>query len=265
MPTGPGYNPARRNRNIGTAAQGHGADNRLTIPWPANEERVRYETLGAHRRLKVMVQGVEMLFVVEANSGGCVHPCSVADVVEILKGLPRTDWSDLAAIVLRQPRRKERILSPVWGRFAYSASLGARGRPLFALGPTVFLEAVDLARPIEWSVGLDPEDQQELERLAADGHAVRREGGRWRIEVTAASARATQLYRTLPHEIGHHVDWLTKVERAPAGVGTWEEREEAFFARPRQEREAFAHRYAETAMKGPRAAGFVPFEPLTDA
>lgn len=265
MASGPGYNPTRRNRNIGTAAQGHGADNRLTIPSPTTESRVWYETLGPHRRQKVMVQGAEMLFVVETNSGGCIHPCSIADVVEILTALPRTDWSGLAAIVLRQPKRKERIVSPSWGRFAYFGSLGMRGRAAFADGPMVFLEAIDASRPLEWSVGLDPEDQAELDRLVADGHDVRRESGRWRIEISAASARATQLYRTLPHEIGHYVDWLTKVERASADLGTWDEREAAFFARPRQEREAFAHRYAEAVLRGPREAGFVPFEPKADA
>ena len=28
-----GWNPVRRNRNIGTAAPGHGENNRLVIPW----------------------------------------------------------------------------------------------------------------------------------------------------------------------------------------------------------------------------------------
>lgn len=41
----PGWNPTKRNRNIGTKKQGHGRDNRLVIPqaWP--EDRIFWEVL----------------------------------------------------------------------------------------------------------------------------------------------------------------------------------------------------------------------------
>lgn len=257
--------PARRNRNIGTAKQGHGVDNRLVIPWPSSEERIWYAMLGSHQRIRVPIAGYEMLFVVEENHGGCVHACSVADIARLLENLPRTDWEGLAAIVLRQPTRKARILAPVWGRFAYSADLGPAGRSSFCRGPMVFIEAVDPSKPIVWSSGLSPDGRAELARLAADGHGVEQAGSRWIVTPSLEAVRATQLYRTLPHEIGHHVDWLEKVERAPAdGPDDWDARESAFFARPREEREAFAHRYADDAGERLRRFGITPFAPLAD-
>ncbi|MGR4866168.1 hypothetical protein [Caulobacter sp. LARHSG274] len=255
--------PTRRNRNIGTAKQGHGADNRLVVPWPSSEERVWYAMLGPHQRFRIPIAGYEMLFVVEENHGGCVHACSAADIARMLEHLPRSDWGGLAAIVLRQPKRKERILRPAWGRLSYHAGLGRQGRPSFCEGPMVFIEAVDLSRPIEWSASLGPESQAELSRLSADGHDVRQVGSRWVVTPSLEAVRATQLYRTLPHEIGHHVDWLEKVERIPAsGPDDWDAREAAFFARPREEREAFAHRYADAANERLRRFGLIPFAPL---
>ena len=40
-----GWNPVRRNRNFGTAKHGHGQDNELTIPQPADTLRSFYERL----------------------------------------------------------------------------------------------------------------------------------------------------------------------------------------------------------------------------
>lgn len=219
--------------------------------------------LGPHRRLRIPIAGHEVLFVVEENHGGCIHACSVADVAQMLAHLPRTDWEGLAAIVLRQPKRKERILRPAWGRMAYHASLGHQGKPSFCEGAIVFIEAVDVSKPIAWSASLGPDGQTELARLAADGHEVEQVGSRWVVTPSLGAVRATQLYRTLPHEIGHHVDWLTKVVRASADDPIdWDAREAAYFARSREEREAFAHRYADEAAERLRRFGLIPFAPL---
>ena len=48
---------------------------------------------------------------------------------------------------------------------------------------------------------------RELDRLRADGHSVRLDRRHWLIEPNAAALRHTQLFRTLLHEIGHHVDY----------------------------------------------------------
>jgi hypothetical protein len=107
--------------------------------------------------------------------------------------------------------------------------------------------------------------REELERLRADGHEIRRDGRHYRIAATPESARATQLFRTLLHEIGHWVDYVEKVQNAPeAGKA-----DDAllFFARPLAERESFAHRNAETTRAHLIRFGIIPFHrivPLGD-
>jgi hypothetical protein len=107
-----------------------------------------------------------------------------------------------------------------------------------------------------------PNDRAELERLRADGHMITRQRHRFRIESELASVRNTQLYRTLLHEIGHWVDWLEKVIR-PAlhelGFESEERLKEAYFRRPAQERESFAHKYADRTRGCLTETGAIPF------
>ncbi|WP_405564755.1 hypothetical protein [Polaribacter sp. Asnod6-C07] len=44
-------NPTRRNRNIGTAKQGYGQDNKLVVPYPAVE--MKYSRSRSHRTERV--------------------------------------------------------------------------------------------------------------------------------------------------------------------------------------------------------------------
>jgi len=135
----------------------------------------------------------------------------------------------------------------------YSTSL-ARG-----YGPAIFIEAQGIT--LRWILPLSqrPEDEQELERLRDDGHRVTRERKGWRIDSSSDSIRATQLYRTLLHEIGHHVDRLQHSSL------TLPESDDRFFARPHLEREAAAHRYADEWASRLRRSDVIPFKPIIDA
>lgn len=251
-------NATRRNRNIGTAKQGHGRDNALVIPdrfgglhW--------LDRIGDCHVEERIVANRTVRFVIEENAFHCVHPCTVADVVHMLESLPQSDWSGLDTFVFRQPTRKQLILAPVWGSLLYYAEIStAKGRPI-AKGPTIFLDAIEPDKTIIWSKSLDPDDSRELERLEGDGHEVRREGRKYHITVSATSARATQLYRTLLHEVGHWFDWLSKVEEPASRGEDWVELERKYFARPNSEREAFAHRYADSQRALLAANGVIPF------
>jgi len=206
------------------------------------------------------------MFVVEENHGACVHACTIEDIRHVLTNIPLTDWEGLDTFVLRQPTRKQRLLRPVWGRMFYCADLGLPGRRAIRLGPAIMLEAVDCSAKFKWLSALDPDDQAELERLKNDGHRINREGHHFTFTMTPTAVRATQLYRTLLHEIGHWVDYLEKVERpAKAGAGQYEELSEAYFRRPNQEREAFAHRYADATRERLMKFGVLPFDPITSA
>lgn len=201
-----------------------------------------------------------MQFVIETNALGCVHSCTVSDVLRILEALPQSNLVGLRTFVFRQPTRKQLVLSPVWGRLLYDSEISTANGKILATGPVIFLDAVQVDKMIVWSTSLDPERSQELDRLRNDGHNVQRSGHRFDISITASSARNTQLYRTLLHEIGHWVDWLSKVEEPVARGGDRDDLETTYFARPKSEREAFAHRYADTQRKILEANGIIPFD-----
>lgn len=206
--------------------------------------------------------GREFPIFVEETRVDCVHACSVADVAAVLDSIPAQDYAGLAAIVLRQPKRKEEILHPVWGRMAYWANVG-RPQHGAAAGCVIILEATRPDR-IWWrGKSLSPADGAEMDRLAADGHKLTATRSRIQVESSLEAVRATQLYRTLPHEIGHIVDYTTKVPEACESNGIsfdlHYELYEKFWQRPSQEREAFAHRYADEFRARMFSSGQFPF------
>ena len=72
---------------------------------------------------------------------------------------------------------------------------------------------------------------------------------------TSATCRATVLYRTLLHEVGHHVDRRDYGQRGE---------DDAYYQRPARERESFAHRYAERIAGDLRARRVIPFARIID-
>lgn len=254
-------NPTRRNRNIGTAKQGHGQNNELVIPERSNGLYWLDRVEDCHVEDRIIADR-KVRFVIQANAQDCIHPCTVSDVEPILEALPQSDWAGLQTFVFRQPTRKQLVLSPVWGRLLYYSELSTGKGKLLARGPVIFLDAVQVDKTIAWSTSLDPDDSLELDRLRDDGHVVHRSGRKFNIAVSASSARNTQLYRTLLHEIGHWFDWLSKVEEPAAKGGDRDSLERDYFARPKAEREAFAHRYAEAQRMLLDANGIIPFDQI---
>lgn len=235
----------RRNRNMGTAAIGHGHDNKLTVPDVRATDRIWFENVTRVSRERVKVHGVERTFFVEELNEGFVHACSIEDVARVLVEIPEEDLVQLGAVLFRQPTRKQNVLRPSWGRLTYYAELGVVGGKSLYEGAMITLEAQRPERVMRWSRSLSPADQIELDRLRGDGHRVEDAGKGFRILATVESLRTTQLYRTLPHEVGHWVQYLQAVERpAEAGVGDWAALREVYFQLPTAEKEAFAHRYA---------------------
>ena len=244
MNTAAGRNPGRRNRHAGTAAHGHGQDNEMVIPNPSDRVLAYFLQLGnpicIHRRIADM----PMRFYIQPPLPGWYYPCSVDDICALLALSPMQDWAEVDFIVLRQPTRKQRVLCPVWGRavFFYEG--------VASPGPAVVLEAQSLT-PIKWGRGLSISHTRELDRLRADGHSVRLDRRHWLIEPNAAALRHTQLFRTLLHEIGHHVDYRQTL----ASGMPWRNH-------THQRKEDFAHRYAQTLFDALQARGDVPFAPV---
>jgi hypothetical protein len=243
------FNPTRRNRNIGTSAQGHGQDNRLVIPDPRGPRRYE-ELLSAFEVETLEVHGLPMLFISEKLNDGWFHACSAFDVSRVLNLMPQADLHSLGCILFRQPSRKQSVLNPSWGRLTYWASVGASNQPNLYDGPLITLEACQKDLIMKWPKSLSVESQRELERLREDGHIFQENSRAFVIRATRQGVRQTQLHRTLLHELGHWVDFLEKVERPSAGdLDERQKLRDIYFARPSSEREAYAHRYAETQRK----------------
>ena len=187
-----------------------------------------------------------MAFFVEPPLRGLTYACTVEDVVRLLSNVPPEDRAGIAAIVFRQPTRKQDLLRPVWGRLIFDM------RAFGVTGSAIHLEAQDPSEEIRWSLSLDPDDQLALRRLAADGHVVVRCRRWWAIRPTVDSIRTTQLYDTLLHEIGHGVDW----RRWPTL--------DRYFRRPLDERERYARRYAMTLRQDLERKGALPFDRIRD-
>jgi hypothetical protein len=134
-----GYNPTRRNRNIGTSKQGHGQNNKLTIPAICHDERSWWGQLGEHKLVNRSVAGRDLLFIVEATRDDCLHACTIDDICHLLSFVPLEDWELLETFVLRQSTHKQEIKNPSWGRLVYSASIGRPAQSSIASGPALFL------------------------------------------------------------------------------------------------------------------------------
>lgn len=255
----PGYNPTRRNRNIGTAKAGYGQDNRLVISAAWADDRIFYEKLVNPIEIQVTVQSVSLHILVEPPLSGFAHACTVDDVARVLEMTPVAHFEAIELIVLRQPKRKEQILSPCWGRLVYWADIGELS------GPAIYLEAQDISRPLKWSKSLTPDRGLELDRLRQDGHSILSDKRHHVINCTLDTVRNTQLYRTLPHEVGHYVDYLQSVEQ-PSGddADRWLSLNDRYHKKASQEKESFAHRYADEFQAVETANGRLPFDRIVD-
>ncbi|MDR3025876.1 hypothetical protein [Chryseobacterium sp.] len=258
------YNPTRRNKNIGTKNQGYGQDNKLTISSPYGNLKSFYEKLTDYQKEIRIINNHEFIFVVEKTRKNSTHPCSVNDIQRIIEQIPVKDYGELKFIILRQPKRKEEILSPVWGRLIYSYDFEDD------YYPAIILDAIDTEKQLLWSKKQTIEDQQEFERLKADGHIFTETKRNFVAELIPETARNTQLYRTLPHEFGHYVHYLNVVERPGSNINdddidydAQEKRMDFYFRISKSEKEKFAHTYAEKFKNKLIEDHQIPFEPVT--
>lgn len=258
--------PTRRNRNIGTAKQGHGKDNRDRIPRLWRDSKLNWSRGQAHSVVTRQVWGRTMPFLVEHTLQDCAHACTVDDITSLLNLLPKRhinnykDIDGIQGIVLRQPTRKEQSLSPVWARLGYGVEVGG------VIGPVVFIEAQQIPLAVHWGTSISPSDQRELDRLVAAADQVEHSRRGHDLRFGLEGVRRVQLFHSLPHEIGHWADMYEHVERpALDDFDEWERLWDRYFQRPGTEREEFAHRYAEEAVTDLRKSGSVPFERKLDA
>lgn len=218
-------NPSRRSRNIGTAKQGHGQNNRLSIPtfWSHPDCPIFVENLRDYRTETREIESKTLTFVTERPRLSCAHACSIDDILRVLRCVPPLDLEGLELIILRQPKRKEEILSPVWGRYYPFLEIKKLS------GSAIILETLDLSQPLRWEKSLQRYGFERLERLRLQGHKIVETPRYYEIFSTLQAVRETQLTETLPHEVGHHVQY---------------QQDENIDQRTRLEKENFAEKYA---------------------
>jgi hypothetical protein len=251
------YNPTRRNRNIGTENQGFGQNNKLKISTPYGTLKSFYERIEKYKTEIRIINGHEFLFVIEETRENSLHACSVNDLEKIIQQVPKEDYGDLKFIILKQPKRKEELISPVWGRLIYSFDFEGE------YFPAIILDAIDLNKKLVWSKKLIIEDQKEFERLKEDGHIFIENKREFVSDIQTEPSRSTQLYRTLLHEFGHYVHYLETVERPGNEEEDYEEkeaRENFYFSLPKVEKEKFANKYADNLKAKLISERLIPFE-----
>lgn len=250
------YNPTRRNRNIGTKKQGRSKNNHMRIANTHHDDKEFYERFSAYETTSRIINDHEFIFIIEETREGIQHACTVDDIAHILLHIPPEDYGELRYIVLRQPKRKEEIISPVWGRLIYSFEFQDE------YYPAIILEAFDSNRKIVRSKKMQLEDAKEIARLRDDGHVLQDTKRDWVIEHDLNHVRSTQLYRTLPHEFGHYVHYLEVVER-PAkpdeSYDDWCARDDVYCSLSTDEKEKYAHRYADEFKEKLVEQGVIPF------
>lgn len=240
---GGAWRASRKNRNQGTSLNGSGRTNRFRIPRASRDKRGFPEVLREPVEVVRRVGSQPITFLVERPLSGFFHACTIDDICGVLEFVPPGDLQRLRLVLLRQPTRKQRILSPVWGRALYFAQVEHRW------GAAITLESQRPREVIRWSRKVSLAGLDELERLRADGHKVTLDRRHWLVETSPASIRTTQLFRTLLHELGHHVDYVEAVLRPSDWLkdrALGRRLRRVYDARPRREHEEFAHRYAET-------------------
>ena len=247
----------RRNRNIGTAKSGHGQDNKHVVPERWMDLSVYWQKLDSPVAVEKEVQGSRFTFLIEPPLKGCFHFCTVEDICAVLDFLPLAHIQNIELVIFRQPTRRQQILVPVWGRLGFWSEISGYS------GPGIYIEAQQLPRISSWPVSLTPDAEKELKRLECDGHEITRTKRNFEICSSAEAIRMTQLFRTIPHEVGHYVDYLESSARHEAEANSiefWD----FYDAKPNREKEEFAHRYADETCSRLLGANRIPFPPIID-
>jgi hypothetical protein len=194
------------------------------------------------------VHGRTIRVVIEEPRTGSAHASAPDDVCNVLRRLPAGDVSGLDLVVLRQPTRKEDVLSPAWGRIHWCVEFHGY------TGPAITLDAVDFDRPhLRWPRSLSPEDERDLRRLRRAGFSIAETKRGYDILLTREHVRRWLLTQTVPHEVGHWVDYRKRVLDPLGAVTAWDAHHhdsyndlaERWRQRPERECEQYANRYAD--------------------
>ncbi len=230
----------KRNRNIGTAKQGYGRNNKFSIPQPSDTGLYFYERLQGISIEIIKVHGKNITVILEDLNKDFYYSFSPEEAQQILNNLPEEDLIGLGYLIFRQPKRKELILSRAWGRLIYSFEFQN------VRSPAIIMEAIENTLTLSFPKKQSVELNLEFELLKKDGLCFTLEKREHIAEIDKEKMKSIQI-RTLLHEIGHYVHFLEVVER-PGNEDEehelWEERNDSYFSIPVYNKEIVANKYA---------------------
>lgn len=255
-----GWDPTKRNKNIGTKKSGRSQNNELVVPGRSHDRLAYWEHLIDPVECPLEIKGHQITLLVEPTKKGYVHACTPNDIVRVLELIEKEHLEAIELVIFRQPTKKQEILQPVWGRFISDADINNKYS-----GAIVVIEAAVIGLILRWTNRLDSYGRKELLSLERDGHQIRQVKRGYDVISTPQSVRNTQLFRTLPHEIGHAVDHLKNCLNPSREASTNAESayiRSLYHSKPSLDKEEYAHRYAREFYEYFSAQGLLPFKGL---
>jgi hypothetical protein len=82
-----GWNPIRRNKNIGTKKSGHSKTNLFFIPGKADELILK----NINSQSIITVNGIEISFIAEELYDGYMYCCTADEISKVLSFIPQGD------------------------------------------------------------------------------------------------------------------------------------------------------------------------------
>ena len=262
--------PERRNRNIGTKGSGYSQDNEFKIPetWidRYGQYSLFYERIQPSLIHKDKLGESFVTFCYEKPLEGYSYGCNISDVKRVLLNLKDSVPEFPPLVVFRQPTQKQQTVQPVWGRFIYNyESRNSTAEELNGEFSAIVIEAQKIGASLIWNKKMSLEDRKEFDRLVFDGHVFEEQKRAWKATLTNETIRSTILYRTVIHELGHWKQYCENVIFSRTSLGRdWDESWDLHHSQPVQEKEQFAHRFADENAKNLLKNGRIPFDPLEE-
>lgn len=261
----PGWQPTRRNRNIGTAKQGHGQSNCDKVPLAWDLRRWSWLRGREYSLVKRPLFGLDFPFIVERTLADCVHACTVDDLTHVLRSLSSTFFNSgdclrcIRGVVLSQPTRKEMKLRPAWASLCYGVDVDGQW------GAVIYISAQQCPTRIRWSRSLSPSNLKELARLRQFSSKARGTKRAHVFDFDLSAVRRMQLSHSLLHELGHYFDMISKVD-VPylLDQDELEPLTQRFWGRTSLERENYAHDFADTMRSLLEEQGVLPFDRILE-
>lgn len=196
------YNAVKRNRNIGTKKSGFKKQSNYKIP-----DKFLSESYSKADKSQVFVHNRPITFYIDKLKNGYDHACTIEEVISVLNQLPAEDVCGIKNIYFHQPSRKKEIFTPMWGSLRYYAG------PNFS--PIIIINAQKIPFVYKSNLEVIPFWKDELEFLKKNCESYTLTKRKHILVFQKEHIKQIQLYRTVPHEIGHWVDFKMGMEDLP--------------------------------------------------